>query len=476
MKRIVILAFYLAAVVRADPQWPTWQYDNWRTGRCPYTGPETPKVSWTYEPEGGILCSSPVIGEDGTVYFGSKDDNLYAINPDGTLKWKFKTEGDVVSSPAIGPDGTIYFTSDDGYLYAVEDTGGSGRLRWKYRVVNPQYKPRGPLMVGPDGTIYVPSNHLEAVDRDGNRKWTFNTGVAGCPHGASISADGSSLFIEHAIEMDYRLACLGTDGVLKWDAALGKAPIDFSHSVPTTGPDGTVYYPTGFDNSKLFAVRPSGEVKWSVPGLGDMRFTSAALGADGTIFVTGGVDGNLYALRPDSEKLWTVSIPGPISSSPIIDGNSTVYVASSDTLYAVSADGTIKWTLKAEPEITATPAISSAGVLYFCSAKRLYAIATEAGGGTLFNRGDVNADGSLDIADAVTLLGCLFGGQAPPVCPDAADANDDGVLDIADPIAVLMYLFEGGGALPEPFGGCGLDPTEDQLGCPSFPPCAAEDL
>jgi len=37
----------------------------------------------------------------------------------GGLKWKFTTGNHVESSPAIGPDGTIYFGSDDGKVYAV---------------------------------------------------------------------------------------------------------------------------------------------------------------------------------------------------------------------------------------------------------------------------------------------------------------------------------------------------------------------
>ncbi|HXK70393.1 MAG TPA: PQQ-binding-like beta-propeller repeat protein, partial [Caldisericia bacterium] len=37
----------------------------------------------------------------------------------GTLKWKFKTDGMVQSPPAIGSDGTIYVGSNDGYLYAI---------------------------------------------------------------------------------------------------------------------------------------------------------------------------------------------------------------------------------------------------------------------------------------------------------------------------------------------------------------------
>jgi len=41
--------------------------------------------------------------------------------PNGKEKWKFKTEGDVNSSPTIGPDGTIYFGSDDKNLYAIVD-------------------------------------------------------------------------------------------------------------------------------------------------------------------------------------------------------------------------------------------------------------------------------------------------------------------------------------------------------------------
>ncbi len=86
-----------------------------------------------------------------------------------------------------------------------------------------------------------------------------------------------------------------------------------------------------------------------------------------------------------------------------------------------------------------------------------------------FNRGDVNADGSINIADAISLLGHLFGGEAEPSCPDAADGNDDGGLDIADAIAILGHLFGGAGDLPQPFGSCGVDPTEDLLGPCVYP-------
>ena len=70
---------------------------------------------------------SSAIGSDGTIYVGDYDTNLYAINPDGSKKWAFKTGsttthgGAVQSSPAIGSDGTIYFGSADNNLYAINE-------------------------------------------------------------------------------------------------------------------------------------------------------------------------------------------------------------------------------------------------------------------------------------------------------------------------------------------------------------------
>jgi len=65
------------------------------------------------------ITSSPVISSGGTIYIGSNDHYLYALNPDGTLKWKFKTGDGIFSSPAIARDGTIYVGSWDCYLYAI---------------------------------------------------------------------------------------------------------------------------------------------------------------------------------------------------------------------------------------------------------------------------------------------------------------------------------------------------------------------
>ncbi len=88
-----------------------------------------------------------------------------------------------------------------------------------------------------------------------------------------------------------------------------------------------------------------------------------------------------------------------------------------------------------------------------------------------FTRGDSNADGTVDVSDAVSTLLYLFEQGAVPPCRDAADANDSGAVDLGDAVRTLGYLFGGELPLPHPFGRCGLDATVDSLGCSEFAPC-----
>ncbi len=75
-----------------------------------------------------------------------------------------------------------------------------------------------------------------------------------------------------------------------------------------------------------------------------------------------------------------------------------------------------------------------------------------------FVRGEVNGDGRVDIADAVSIMGFLFGGGEAPVVPVAADANDDGSTDLSDAVYLLDFLFRGRSAPPAPFPERGPEP------------------
>ncbi len=86
-----------------------------------------------------------------------------------------------------------------------------------------------------------------------------------------------------------------------------------------------------------------------------------------------------------------------------------------------------------------------------------------------FIRSDVNLDGSINLADAVRLLEHLFMTVAID-CRKAADGNDDSSVNLADVIFQLAFLFNAGSAPPEPFPGCGTDPTPDPLECQVYCP------
>ena len=101
---------------------------------------------WEFETGGTIGNSSPAIGSDGTVYIGSNDYKLYAINgKTGVKLWEFETGGTVYSSPAIGPDGTVYVGSWDKKLYAIKtDSKGLAKSPWPMRGQNAQHTGRAP--------------------------------------------------------------------------------------------------------------------------------------------------------------------------------------------------------------------------------------------------------------------------------------------------------------------------------------------
>jgi len=85
----------------------------------------------------------------------------------------------------------------------------------------------------------------------------------------------------------------------------------------------------------------------------------------------------------------------------------------------------------------------------------------------VFQRGDANADGGLDLSDAIGILFFKFMGDTIS-CVDAADVDDNGQVEVTDVIDLLGHLFLGGDPPAEPFSACDIDPTADELTCESF--------
>ena len=92
--------------------------------------------------------------------------------------------------------------------------------------------------------------------------------------------------------------------------------------------------------------------------------------------------------------------------------------------------------------------------------------------GVVFRRGDVDANGSMQLTDGVFTLLYLFSGGGEPPCLEAADADDNGALQLTDAVFVLLFLFSGGDApvAPGPFE-CGGDTGAVDLGCGEYDTC-----
>src|SRR5438270_13221448 len=97
-----------------------------------YDAPGVPtftKVKWKFHTNSRVMSSPAVVG--GTLFIGSNDHNLYAIDAEsGTVQWKFKTGSRVTSSPAVA-EGVAYFGSFDGNFYAVDVA--TGKEKWKFQ-------------------------------------------------------------------------------------------------------------------------------------------------------------------------------------------------------------------------------------------------------------------------------------------------------------------------------------------------------
>jgi outer membrane protein assembly factor BamB len=150
---------------------------------------------WKFATQGSV-SSSPALSPDGaTVFVGSDDKNLYAIDTaSGSLRWKFATQNIVRSSPALSPDGaTVFVGSDDKNLYAIDT--GSGALRWKFSTQNIV---RSSPALSPDGTtVFVGSydKNLYSIDTaSGALRWRFATQgqVRSSP---ALSPDGTTVFV-----------------------------------------------------------------------------------------------------------------------------------------------------------------------------------------------------------------------------------------------------------------------------------------
>jgi eukaryotic-like serine/threonine-protein kinase len=273
--------------------------------------------------------SSPAVW-NGTVYFGSGDGNIYALDAaTGTLKWKFHT-GDVVhASPAIS-DGTLFIGSWDSYFYALDAATGKEKWRFKTGEDHDIYNQVGIQSSAAvmDGVVYFGcrDSNLYALNAGtGQKQWAFNNKGSWVISSPAVQA-GKVYFATSDSSMFYALDA--KSGTPIFSLNFKGWPLFSSPAIA-----GTMLY-IGSNQGKLIAIDlASQKSAWTFETDASRQNGPALTKPDGTPNYEAAFTDNFYdSMVTGVSKMLTA---GTVLSSPVVVNN-VIYVGSTDGfLYAL---------------------------------------------------------------------------------------------------------------------------------------------
>jgi outer membrane protein assembly factor BamB len=250
--------------------------------------PTNGNQKWSFTGAKGRWIGPVLITAD-TIYAPSSDDNLYALDLQGVLKWVFNTRGAIWSQPVT--DGkTIYLTSMDHYLYAIQ-----------------------PL--------------------DGKKIWAIDLGTAIVS--APLLDQNGNLYV--GTLGNEVLAVQASDGKILWRtttlSSIWSSPVLQNSILYLSDLTGQIYAISGDKGAILWQHKVSGLV------IGSPIFTSKGL-------VVGDETGNLTALDLNGNSLWSKAFNGKLYTSPVYQSSLilvTISSSSDNLVVALDVDGNQKW-------------------------------------------------------------------------------------------------------------------------------------
>ncbi|MEW6274578.1 MAG: Ig-like domain-containing protein [Bacillota bacterium] len=382
---IVFTSEFLAAVPAVaqtgDAPWPMAGANSFKNRRVAVNGPgggAALQTWWQFQAPAGAFSGDPVVGEDGTVYVGTTAGAVYALDrDDGRVKWSVSLGRPVIGSPAVDAgSGAVYVAyggsggGEDFYAICSLDAG-NGNSRWSLRSPPLYGGDDTPITasptVGGDG-IYVPvENGVWKVTSDGRTVWYFKgLGYGHKNYCSPAVANGKVMF---ATSGGRAYVLSASDAALQWVTALaGSFDPNIADEITTAvSTDGNVMYCSFKSVAKVYAVYTiwSG-LKWSI--LGSAPFRPAAVGADGTVYVSG-ANGELFALDPaDGSLRWSIDLGenAATDGSPAVGGDGAVYLLRGLSLCAIdSGSGELRWEypLAAEGNGVGSPVLAGNGTV-----------------------------------------------------------------------------------------------------------------
>jgi outer membrane protein assembly factor BamB len=301
----------------------------------------------------------------GVAVFGTRDGWLHAIRPDGKVAWEFKADGGFSAPPAFDGD-TVYAGSNDGRLYAIDLQ--SGKERWRYEAK----EELGTRPVVANGTVFVSSlqDTLFAVDaRTGAWKWHHRreprAGFTIRGAAAPVVHDG----VVYAAYSDGVVAALdASNGQVKWEKLV--APPGDHMDVDALKLDGSRLYAAAYSGAVLALDAATGAEVWSFKAPGASRL---ALAPGLLVAVT---TNNVYGLSPTTgTPVWTAPLGGAPGADPVVAGKWVLVPAMEGGLrFIEAASGRTLRVFDSGTGVTGTPGVNGSRVYVLSNGGDLLAL------------------------------------------------------------------------------------------------------
>jgi outer membrane protein assembly factor BamB len=211
---------------------------------------------WT-RPLGRSANSAPAVGLNGHILVATTRDSapwqLWSFKPNGDTDWSCTLAGDAeFASPAVGPDSTIYVGANR-YLYAVRP---NGTLKWRDSLLA---RIQSCPAVANESTVYVVAGaRLYCIGADSVVRWRRTIGGSNYCSPA-IDAAGN-IYVGTANGASSIFYCIGPDSTVRDSHVIG----DDIWSSPAIGESGRVY--VGCMDSSLYLFQGPGsgvaELDW----------------------------------------------------------------------------------------------------------------------------------------------------------------------------------------------------------------------
>lgn len=397
---------------------------------------------WSFQTLGEIF-GSPAVAQDGSIFLGSRDGSVYALDPEGQLIWETSIGDWVDSSPTLNADESrIYMGAWNNFMYALSTADGS--VVWSFET--------GSLIASSpaldrDGNLYFGSSDgfFYSLSSAGVERWSYFVG-AELDCSAAVGEDGSV----YVGGYDGVLYSFSSEGELIWEfAARESLESDGSRIAGplAIGEGGIVYF--GSADGYCYAINSDGQLVWEFNTLEKVD-SGVVVGNEGEL-IFASRNGYVYAVDRFGVLLWESFVGDVFFSTPMVDADGSIYLGSYtgngiSSLNALDSSGELLWEYSVFDYIDSPPVLSSRGDLLFgCYDGALYAIEAQAepslSNWGRFGGGEANR--SLRLPYEPLVLSARFGEWVSDLQLDGVFADPCFDADLDGHSLALEYLLGG---------------------------------